>query len=468
MPANSWPEDDSYSELDAISSLLSDLSEDELEIEALSATSFNSGYQGRRRKAAVVLIVVWSSTIALHLISWGFWLVLALTTLWGVHSLRLILARPRADEIEADYLPSVSLVVAAKNEYAVIGNLVKTLCSLNYPLDRYEVWVVDDNSTDQTPNLLGKLQQKYQKLNVLQREAGASGGKSGALNQVLPLTQGEILAVFDADAQVSPDLLQRVLPLFAKPTVGAVQVRKVIANARVNFWTRGQMAEMALDSYIQQQRVAVGGIGELRGNGQFVRREALVGGGGWNEETITDDLDLTFRLHLDNWEIEFLSYPTVEEEGVTNAIALWHQRNRWAEGGYQRYLDYWRLLLKSRMAAGKKFDLFMFMLVQYIIPMAELPDLLMAISRNRLPVLAPFTGFTVTLSMLWMFLGLKRIRTLEDKLTLSALSVILLQTLRGTLYMVHWLVVMVSTTARMSVRPKRLRWVKTLHQGDQP
>jgi len=463
MPANSWPENDAYNELDAIGSLLSDLSKDESE-ETFSATP--SCYQGRRRKAAVVLIVVWSSTVALHLISWGFWLVLGLTTLWGVHSLRLILARKCEDEIETDYLPSVSLVVAAKNEQAVIGNLVKTLCSLDYPIDRYEVWVIDDNSTDQTPNLLAKLQQKYQKLNVLRREAGASGGKSGALNQVLPLTQGEILAVFDADAQLSADLLQRVLPLFARHAVGAVQVRKAIANKNVNFWTRGQMAEMALDSYLQQQRVALGGIGELRGNGQFVRREALLCCGGWNEETITDDLDLTFRLHLEQWEIEFLSYPAVEEEGVTNALALWHQRSRWAEGGYQRYLDYWRLLLKSRMAARKKFDLLMFMLVQYIIPIAELPDLLMALARNRVPVLAPFTGFTITLSMVWMFLGLKRIRTLEDKLTLSALSVILLQTLRGTLYMVHWLLIMVSTTARMSVRPKRLRWVKTVHQGD--
>ncbi|OKH28201.1 glycosyltransferase [Chroogloeocystis siderophila] len=466
MPANSWAENDSYSELEALGSLLSELSEDESELETLQTTSLKTCGEGRRRKAAVVFIVVWSGTIALHLISVGFWLVLGLTTLWGIHTLRLVLARPRTQNAQADYLPSVSLLVAAKNEEAVIGNLVKTLCSLDYPVDRYEVWVIDDNSTDQTPALLEKLQQNYDKLKVLRRGAEASGGKSGALNQVLPLTKGEILAVFDADAQVTPDLLQRVLPLFQKRTVGAVQVRKAIANSHENFWTRGQMAEMAVDSYVQQQRVALGGIGELRGNGQFVRRHALERCGGWNEETITDDLDLTLRLHLDNWEIEFVSYPYVEEEGVTNAIALWHQRNRWAEGGYQRYLDYWRLIIKSRIGAGKKFDLLMFMLIQYIVPIAQVPDFLMAIARNRLPVLTPLTSFTVTIFMIWMFLGLKRIRTLEDKLTWSALFVILLQTLRGTLYMCHWMVVMASTTARMSVRPKRLKWVKTVHQGN--
>jgi 1,2-diacylglycerol 3-beta-glucosyltransferase len=72
---------------------------------------------------------------------------------------------------------------------------------------------------------------------------------------------------------------------------------------------------MALDAYVQQQRIAFGGIGELRGNGQFVRRTALERCGGWNEETITDDLDLTFRLHLDQWDIEILTCAAVEEEG---------------------------------------------------------------------------------------------------------------------------------------------------------
>ena len=242
---------------------------------------------------------------------------------------------------------------------------------------------------------------------MLRRAAAAGGGKSGALNQVLPLTQGEILAVFDADAQVPADLLRRVLPLFEREEVGAVQMRKAIANANTNFWTQGQMAEMALDAYVQQQRIAIGGIGDLRGNGQFIRRTALERCGGWNEETITDDLDLAFRLHLDQWEIELLSYPAVEEEGVTSAIALWHQRNRWAEGGSQRHLDYWRLIVSNRMGPRKTFDLVMFMLIHYILPTAGVPDLLMAIARNRPPVLMPVTSLTMTLSLMWMFLGSK-------------------------------------------------------------
>ncbi|MFM6279583.1 MAG: glycosyltransferase family 2 protein, partial [Dolichospermum sp.] len=235
----------------------------------------------------------------------------------------------------------------------------------------------DDNSTANTPQLLTELQQEYQQLNVFRRSPQASGGKSGALNQVLPLIKGDIIAVFDADAQVTPDLLFQVIPLFQKQQLGAVQIRKEIANASENFWTKGQMAEMLLDIWFQQQRTAIGGIGELRGNGQFVRRQALASCGGWNEETITDDLDLTIRLHLDKWDIECVFYPPVEEEGVTNATALWHQRNRWAEGGYQRYLDYWDLILKNRMGTKKTWDLLIFMVTMYILPTAAIPDILM-------------------------------------------------------------------------------------------
>ncbi len=467
MPANFWPENDSYKELDPLDSLLSDLSmEEELEEETSPCVSLPSRFQGRRRKAALVLTMVWSSTIALHLVSWGYLFVLGLTTIIGLHVFVLVFARPRHNHevIEGDY-PYVSVLVAAKNEEAVIGKLVKNLCNLEYPEGKYEVWIIDDNSSDRTPQFLAELAHKYEQLKILQRSPGTGGGKSGALNQVLPLTKGEVLAVFDADAQVSPDILLRVVPLFERQKVGAVQVRKAIANAKENFWTKGQMAEMAIDAYLQQGRTVIGGLGELRGNGQFVRREALKRCGGWNEETITDDLDLTFRLHLDNWDIENVFSTAVEEEGVTNAIALWHQRNRWAEGGYQRYLDYWDLILKNRMGSRKTWDMLVFLLSQYILPSAAVPDLLMAIARHRPPILSPVTGLTITMSMAGMFAGLARIRK-QKGLNLSSYFVLLLQTLRGTLYMLHWLIVISSTTARMSVRPKRLKWVKTVHTGN--
>lgn len=429
------------------------------------------GFSGRRQKAALTLTVLWGFTLLLHLVSWGSWLILGLTCVLSIHAFRLLLARPLLPPPALPAEPSrypgtgtcedwpyVSILVAAKNEEAVIAKLVERLCNLDYPSSRYDFWIINDNSVDDTAKVLGELSQRYPQLHVVHRAAGATGGKSGALNEVWPLTRGDLLLVFDADAQVPENLLLQAVPMFQEAALGAVQVRKAIANAGTNLWTRGQQAEMALDSFFQQQRIAVGGIGELRGNGQFVRRSALEQCGGWSEETITDDLDLTLRLHLNGWNIQFLLTPPVREEGVTGAVALWHQRNRWAEGGYQRYLDYWRLIAQNRMSVGKTFDLFAFWLIQYGLPTVALPDFLLAIARSRLPVFAPVSGLAFGLSIVGMYVGLRRTQNQSP-------AVALLQTLRGTVYMLHWLLVIATMAVRLSVRPKRLRWVKTSHFG---
>ena len=469
MPENYWSKKESAAEFEPINSLWSELSDPEAAEEFRA--DFFQGLAGRRRKAAFLLMTIWLVTITLNLISWGIWLVLVFTALAAAQILRYCLTKPDpvpeplADS-ELANAPQVSLLVAAKNEEAVISNLVAMLCSLDYPAAKYEVWAIDDRSTDDTPKILDRLAQEYPQLRVVHRTANAGGGKSGALNQVIPQAFGDIIGVFDADAKVTPDLLRRVVPLFNDADMGAVQVRKAIANSEENFWTKGQTVEMALDSYVQQQRIAVGGIGELRGNGQFVSRAALDSCGGWNEETITDDLDLTIRLHLASWKIGFLLTPSVLEEGVTKANSLWHQRNRWAEGGYQRYLDYWRYIFRTPMGFGKRVDLLCWMLLQYIIPAANVPDGIMAIARHRLPILSPITGLLFAWGFFGMFRGLVRIQSVSDK-TFDFLSWLNIfeRSLRGLVYMLHWQVVMLSITARMSVRPKKLKWVKTVHEG---
>jgi 1,2-diacylglycerol 3-beta-glucosyltransferase len=434
------------------------------------------GYSGRRRKAAFTLTMLWGATAVLHLLSWGSWLVLVMVLLLSTHVLRVLLARPltapeplpttistagtSGKPSQYDHWPFVSLLVAAKNEDAVIEKLVNALCQLDYPTSRYEVWVIDDNSTDNTATVLQRLRSIYPGLRVRQRGPGATGGKSGALNEVWPETRGDIIGVFDADAMVPTDLLRHAVPMFDRQEVGALQVRKAIVNRAKNLWTRGQQAEMALDTFFQQQRISVGGIGELRGNGQFVRRKAIEQCGGWNEETITDDLDLTLRLHLMGWSVEFLLHPAVGEEGVERPLALWHQRNRWAEGGYQRYLDYWRLIAQNRLSPIKSLDMAAFWLIQYGLPMVAIPDFLLAVLRNRMPIFWPMSSMAFTISVIGMFCGLRRIRQ-------QPVWVTGLQTIWGNLYMLHWLLVIATVACRVSVRPKRLRWVKTTHVGSE-
>ncbi|MGB5971987.1 MAG: glycosyltransferase family 2 protein, partial [Nodosilinea sp.] len=187
---------------------------------------------------------------------------------------------------------------------------------------------------------------------------------------------------------------------------------------------------------------------------------ALTQCGGWNEETITDDLDLTLRLHFGGWEIQLLLHPAVGEEGVEQFSSLWHQRNRWAEGGYQRYLDYWRLIAQPRLAPAKTFDMAAFWVIQYGLPAVALPDFAMAVLRHRLPLFFPISSLALMLSMVGMFCGLRRTRQ-------QSVWVCGLQTLWGNLYMLHWLLVIATMAMRLAVRPKRLRWVKTTHLGSE-
>lgn len=427
--------------------------------------SVGMGY--RRLKAATILGSVWVGVVALHLISWGYILAWAIASIFCLRALKLVATKvaPPPLFIPPQTYPFISLAIAAKNEAAVITSLVESLCSLDYPIDRYEVWAIDDRSSDRTPEILDRLAQKYPQLQVLHRTEQATGGKSGALNQVLSLMQGEIIGVFDADAQVTPDFLYQVLAYFQSETVGAIQLRKAIVNSDTNFLTRGQRAEMALDAYLQQQRTSGGGIGELRGNGQFVRRTALDSCDGWNEQTITDDLDLTIRLHLTGWDIELMPYPPVGEEGVTTFKALWHQRNRWAEGGFQRYLDYWDAIASNRMGTKKTLDLLSFLSIQYLLPPAGIPDFLMALWLKHPPLLLPMTASLGVALPLWAtWVGLRR--SYQQANRTVSIARLVSQTAVGSLFIIHWLVVMPLAIARMAIFPKRLKWVKTLRQAD--
>jgi 1,2-diacylglycerol 3-beta-glucosyltransferase len=438
-----------------------------IEEATLPTIDWSVGMGYRQLKAATILGSLWVGVAALHLISWGYLIAWAISSIFCLRALALVTTKvdPPPLLVPPQTYPFISLAIAAKNEAAVIADLVKNLCSLDYPADRYEVWAIDDNSTDRTPEILDNLAHQYPQLQVLHRTGQTTGGKSGALNQVLGLMQGEIIGVFDADASVAPDLLDRVLAYFQTATVGAIQLRKAITNSNTNFLTRGQRAEMALDAYLQQQRTSSGGIGELRGNGQFVRRTALDSCDGWNEETITDDLDLTIRLHLTGWDIQLMPYPPVGEEGVTTFQALWNQRNRWAEGGFQRYLDYWEAIASNRMGTKKTLDLISFLSIQYLLPPAGIPDFLMAFWLKHPPLLLPMTATLGVALPLWAtWVGLRR--SYQQSGTTIGYATIFTQTAIGSLFVLHWLAIMPLAIARMALFPKRLKWVKTPRQGD--
>lgn len=422
-----------------------------------------SVHRNRRLKATLVVLLVWGFVSLLHWQPQTQWLMLGLTAVLTVQTVRMLMAKVSVPRIEGDAdLPKVSILVPAKNESVVLPDVVHSLFHLNYPSTHLEIWIVDDGSTDETPQILRKLQTEFSGLQVHRRES--KGGKSGALNAVFPFTQGEIVLVCDADAQLPANFLRQTVPLFQKRAIGAVQVRKAIlqanatanANANTNFLTRCQQMEMSCDSFLQTHRIAVGGMSELRGNGMFVRRELLEKCNGWNEDTVTDDLDLCFKLYLTGTEIEFVTVPAIQEEGVTTWRELWHQHSRWAEGGYQRYLDYFPQILTLGWA--KEIDLLLFFLLQFLLPIGLIPDLLWTIFYSHHPVLFPLQTLLSIILTVAFIVGLYQYQNLRGWALLWA-------TVHGSIYMVHWIAVMIVTTIRLCIKPQELNWIKTEHRG---
>ncbi|MBC8120434.1 MAG: glycosyltransferase family 2 protein [Gemmatimonadaceae bacterium] len=410
----------------------------------------------RRWQTGLVLLSICLVVLGLHLSPVGSWMVLVLA--WGVavYALRLLTSNPVSLPIDRTYLPRISILVAAKDEEQVIKRLVGNLCTLQYA-GELEVWIGNDGSTDCTGELLERLCLEQPRLHVLHRLPGDRPGKSAVLNDLFSQSRGDILIVFDADAQVDADFLTRTVPLFAQPGVGAVQVRKAIANADENFWTRNQAAEMLFDAFFQLRRQTIGGTAELRGNGQLVRATALQQVGDWTESTVTDDLDLTLKLHLQGWQVQFVWETVVWEEGVTSWQALWRQRSRWAEGGFQRYLDHARSLLKKDLGDTKSLDQAVFCTIQYLMPVAALIDLSLAVFWRAAPLLTPLLLVATTMTAVGFYRAQRQTGvSVPEAVMISAL---------GTLYFLHWFPVIVIKLVSMAIYPKRLVWVKTVHQG---
>ncbi len=249
-------------------------------------------------------------------------------------------------EINYDYKPFVSIMLPSHNEEKVIAETVENILELDYP--NYEVIVIDDRSDDNTGAVIKELEAKYEKVTAIIRSKTAFPGKSAVLNDAMEFAKGEAILVFDSDARVDKDFLTNLVPALEPKDVGAVQARKVISNWDYNFLTRCQNNEYAIDTHFQVGRDAVKGAVELRGNGELLKREALIDINGWNNYTITDDLDMSTRMQIKGWDVRFCPDIKVYEEGVTAFIPLMRQRRRWIEGSIRRYLENFMDVLFSK------------------------------------------------------------------------------------------------------------------------
>ncbi len=262
--------------------------------------------------------------------------------------------------------PFISILIPCHNEAVVIKETVENILNVDY--ENYEIIVIDDRSTDDTKDAVLELEKKYDKVKALIRDKSAYPGKSAVLNDAIKIAKGEAYLVFDADAKIKPDFIKTLLTKYEGDDVGAIQARKVIINANQNFLTACQYNEYVMDTHLQVGRDAVKGAVELRGNGELIKKNALVDIGGWNNETITDDLDMSTRLHIKGWDIRFVQDAIVYEEGVVTFSALVRQRRRWVEGSIRRYLEYiWDVLFTKDMSLRVGFDLIAY-ISEFLLP----------------------------------------------------------------------------------------------------
>ncbi len=363
-----------------------------------------------------------------------------------------------------DWNPVVDIFISAKNESRVIENTIHNLFKLDY--DQYSVWIIDDCSTDDMPLILSRLQEQYPHLRVVNREFGSCPGKSAALNDALPLSKGDVICVFDADAYVEPDFLKQVVPYLAPEHVGAVQVQKKIFEQQTALLPRLQDCEYALDTYFQVGRDLIGGAVELRGNGELIKRSTLIDVNGWNNRAITDDLDLSMRLLVNHWDIRFCPDSVVWEEGVPTVKGLLRQRRRWAEGSIRRYLDYiFPLNSPTRLSLVERIDTLVFT-VYFIVPALVTLELIANVLRfvSGVPTYGSFLALAYT-GLLWvsqvnLFISVRVYRNMPfwEALVKSVL---------GTLYIyLHWVPVIVVSFGQIMFGRQVSTWHRTEHIGD--
>lgn len=247
-------------------------------------------------------------------------------------------------KVEEKNLPTVSIVVPAKNEERVIGRLLESLLKSNYPAQKKEIIIVEDGSTDSTVEICRSYMNEYpDQIKLLHNVV--SNGKPSALNYACKQANGEIVAVFDADSVPESDVLLKAAEYFEDPSVAAIQGLPCPINADENRLTKVIAYEECLRFEVYMRgKDALDLFVPLTGNCCFMRRDILHKVGGWDEASLSEDMELSARLTEAGYRIKYASDLKCWQETPANFADLMKQRIRWLRGCMEVALKYGRLM----------------------------------------------------------------------------------------------------------------------------
>ncbi len=234
--------------------------------------------------------------------------------------------------------PPVTIQLPIFNEKYTVERLLRAVARLEYPADKLQIQVLDD-STDDTLDLVTQLVDSYKARGVnieLIHRVDRKGYKAGALQNALRTATGELIAIFDADFVPKPDWLKRTVPSFQNTQLGCLQTRWGHTNQRYNSLTQAEA--MGIDGHFiieQTVRSKNGFFLNFNGTAGLWRRACIEDAGGWQWDTLTEDLDLSYRAQMRGWKFDYLPDVVVPAELPPHVEAYKKQQFRWAKGSFQ-------------------------------------------------------------------------------------------------------------------------------------
>jgi cellulose synthase/poly-beta-1,6-N-acetylglucosamine synthase-like glycosyltransferase len=267
----------------------------------------------------------------------------------------------KAETVELTSLPMVTVQLPIYNEKYVVERLLDAVSQFDYPKEKLEIQILDD-STDETTEIILKKIESLRPLGLnfkLIHRENRVGYKAGALDHGFHIASGEFIAIFDADFIPSPEFLRKTLPHFNSEKIGVVQTRWGHINKKYSLLT--QLQAFGLDAHFsieQTAREAAGSFINFNGTCGVWRKKCIADAGGWSNDTLTEDLDLSYRAQLNGWKFHYLE--EIETKGELPVImpAIKSQQYRWNKGAAETARKNFGNVLRSPLPLKNKIHAF--------------------------------------------------------------------------------------------------------------